>query len=120
MGTSVERSSDYSDYLAEHAEDDGIAWDTANAEDLYGFRAKTQGAIRRAHEDCRPTVLEVRTYRYYGHSVADANAKKYRPTEEIERHKNFHDPIRLWCKRLLDEAIITGKLIDQIDEEAKY
>jgi len=119
MGTSVERSSTFRNCLAQRAEGYGIAWDTANGEDLYEVRAKTQEAIQRAHEDCRPTVLEVRTYRYYGHSVADANAKKYRPTEEIERYKNFHDPIRLWCKRLLDEAVITGKLIDQIDEEAK-
>ncbi|QQY08284.1 MAG: pyruvate dehydrogenase (acetyl-transferring) E1 component subunit alpha [Candidatus Xiphinematobacter sp.] len=118
MGTSVERSSTFRNCLAQRAEGYGIAWDTANGEDLYEVRAKTQGAIQRAHKDCRPTVLEVRTYRYYGHSVADANAKKYRSTEEIERHKNFHDPIRLWSKRLLDEAIVTGKLIDQIDEEA--
>lgn len=120
MGTSVERSSAFKNCLAQRAEGYRIAWGVANGENLYEVRAKTQEAIQRAHEDCRPTVLEMRTYRYYGHSVADANAKKYRSIEEIERYKNFHDPIQLWRKRLLDEAVITEKLIAQIDEEAKY
>lgn len=120
MGTSVKRSSAFGDCLAKRAEGYRIAWDIANGENLYEVRAKTQEAIHRAHEDSRPTVLEIRTYRYYGHSVADANAKKYRSTEEIERYKNCHDPIQLWRKHLLNTAVITEKLIAQIDEDAKH
>ncbi len=41
-------------------------------------------------------IPEIATYRYYGHSVADANAKKYRTPEEIEKYKTYHDPVRLW------------------------
>jgi pyruvate dehydrogenase E1 component alpha subunit len=119
MGTSLERSSAVKTRLAERAEGYGIDWDSANGEDLYEVRAKTWEAITRAHEKCLPTVLEVDTYRYYGHSVADANAKKYRSADEIERYKTHHDPLRLWRKRLVDEGVLTEADADQLDAEVK-
>jgi len=119
MGTSLARSSAYKNCLAERADGYDIVWDIVNGEDLYEVRAKTANAIRRAHEQSRPTVLEVETYRYYGHSVADANAKKYRSEEEIERYKSFHDPINLWRKRVLEEGLATEEEIDAIDKETR-
>jgi len=119
MGTSMERSSAMRNCLAERAEGYGIAWDVANGEDLYEVRAKTWNAMHRAHEECLPFVLEVDTYRYYGHSVADANAKKYRSVEEIESYKTHHDPIRLWRRRLVEEKILTEEAIEEIDAEVK-
>ena len=60
----------------------------------------------------RPTVLEIDTYRYYGHSVADANAKKYRDPEEIEKYRKFHDPLQLWQTRLLAEKVSSTRNAD--------
>jgi len=119
MGTSLSRSSAFKESLASRAEGYNIAWDMVNGEDLYEVRAKTQVAIDRAHKESLPTVLEIATYRYYGHSVADANAKKYRTAEEIERYKHEHDPIQLWQKRLLEEGIITEEEIEAIDKAAR-
>ena len=119
MGTSLSRSSAFKDSLAERAEGYNIAWDIINGEHMYEIRAKTQIAVDRAHKECRPTVLEVDTYRYYGHSVADANTKKYRTPEEIERYKTYHDPLRLWQKRLLDEGVLTEAEAAEIDRAAK-
>jgi len=119
MGTSLERSSAKRSRLAERAEGYGIAWDIANGENLYEVRAKTSIAIQRAHDKSLPTVLEIDTYRYYGHSVADANAKKYRGADEIERYKTNHDPIRLWKKCLIDEGVITEAKADALDEAIK-
>lgn len=119
MGTSMERSSAMRNCLAERAEGYGIAWDAANGEDLYEVRAKAWTAMQRAHEESLPFVLEVDTYRYYGHSVADANAKKYRSAEEIERYKTHHDPIRLWRKRLADEKVLNEEQADAIDATVK-
>jgi pyruvate dehydrogenase E1 component alpha subunit len=107
MGTSLERSSAYKDCLAARAEGYNIEWDRVNGEDIYEIRAKTSVAIQRAHRESRPTVLEIATYRYYGHSVSDANAKKYRSQEEIENYRNLHDPIQLWQKTLIEEAVLT-------------
>jgi pyruvate dehydrogenase E1 component alpha subunit len=74
--------------------------------------------MEKARSQSRPHVLEVATYRYYGHSVADANAKKYRSPEEIERYKTEFDPITLWGKQLLKEQVITQAGIEKIDKEA--
>jgi pyruvate dehydrogenase E1 component alpha subunit len=120
MGTSLERSSAFRTCLAERAEGFAIDWDQVNGEDLYEVRAKTQVAIERAHRQSRPTVLEVDTYRYYGHSVADAKAKTYRSEEEIERYKQQHDPIRLWKSRLLQEGVLTEERYDEIDQAARH
>ncbi len=119
MGTSMERSSAMKSCLAQRAEGYDMDWDVANGENLYEVRAKTWDAIQRAHEESKPTILEVDTYRYYGHSVADANSKKYRSADEIERYKTHHDPIRLWRKQLLAEGVITEEKADEIDNEAK-
>ena len=119
MGTSLARSSAFKQMLAQRAEGYNIPWEHANGENIYEMRVKTQAAIDRAHEESRPTVLEIATYRYYGHSVADANARKYRTPEEIEHYKTYHDPLRLWQKRLIDEGILTEAQAEAIDHEAR-
>ena len=119
MGTSQNRSSAFKNCLAQRAEAYDMDWDLVNGEDLYEVRAKTQIAIERARKESMPTVLEIATYRYYGHSVADANAKKYRTPEEIEKYKTYHDPIRLWRRRLIEENVFTDIEADAIDKEAK-
>jgi pyruvate dehydrogenase E1 component alpha subunit len=119
MGTSQKRSSSYPESLAKRAEEYNIAWDVFKGEDVYEVRAKTQIAIDRAHNDCAPSLLEIQTYRYYGHSVADANAKKYRSPEEIEEYKANHDPLRIWSRHMVEEGILTEAQIEDIDVEAK-
>jgi pyruvate dehydrogenase E1 component alpha subunit len=116
MGTSLERSSAFRECLAQRAEGYAIDWDRCNGEDLYEVRAKTQSALDRAHRQSRPTVLEIDTYRYYGHSVADAKHKGgYRNEEEIERYKQNHDPIALWKARLVSEGILTEEQYDDME-----
>jgi len=119
MGTSQQRSSSFQETLAKRAEGYNMAWDVFNGEDVYEVRAKTQIAIDRAHNDSEPTLLEIQTYRYYGHSVADANAKKYRTPEEIEKYKANHDPLRIWSRRLMEEGILTEAEIEELDVQAK-
>ncbi|NWK56348.1 pyruvate dehydrogenase (acetyl-transferring) E1 component subunit alpha [Verrucomicrobiaceae bacterium N1E253] len=119
MGTSQTRSSAYKHCLAQRAEAYDMEWDVVNGEDLYEVRAKTQIAMERAKKESKPTVLEIDTYRYYGHSVADANAKKYRTPEEINQYRAHHDPLRLWRRRLVEEGVLTEEQADAIDKEAK-
>ena len=119
MGTSLKRSSAFKNSLAERAEAYGMAWDVFGGEDIYEVRARTHVAIERARQECQPTLLEIQTYRYYGHSVADANAKKYRTPEEIEEYKSKHDPLRIWSKRLMDEGILDEAQADEMDQKAK-
>lgn len=119
MGTSLERSSAIRHSLASRAEGFDVDWSLCGGFDLYELRANLGAVMEKARNQSRPHVLEVATYRYYGHSVADANAKKYRSPEEIERYKTEFDPISLWEKHLLKEKVITQAGIEKIDDEAK-
>ncbi len=118
MGTSLERSSAFRTNLAERAEGFAMDWDTCDGENFYEVRAKSSVAIERARKQSRPTVLEVDTYRYYGHSVADAKHKIYRSEEEIEKYKQNHDPIQLWKKQLLAEGVLTEHRYAEMDKAA--
>ncbi len=121
MGTSQKRSSAYKNCLAERADGYGIIWDLVNnGSDIYETRAKLSQALERAHNESRPTVIEITTYRYYGHSVADAKHKGgYRSAEEIEEYKQHFDPIGNWTHRLTEEGIITAEEATALDKEAK-
>jgi pyruvate dehydrogenase E1 component alpha subunit len=119
MGTSLERSSAYKNCLAARAEGYNMEWDRINGENIYEIRAKTWVAIQRAHNESRPTALQIDTYRYHGHSVSDANAKKYREAEEIEKYRKFHDPLRLWQVCLLEEGILTESQAGELDAAAQ-
>jgi pyruvate dehydrogenase E1 component alpha subunit len=105
MGTSQKRSS-AGEILAQRAIGYGIEWAVINGNSLYEVRARTYEAMQRARERSKPTLLEMRTYRYRGHSVADANAEKYRTKAEIETYKRDFDPITLFRAVLLREGIL--------------
>ena len=65
----------------------------ADGEDVYEVRADYPKGLGPGASESRPTVIEIDTYRYYGHSVADAKHKGgYRKEEEIEKYKKEHDP----------------------------
>jgi pyruvate dehydrogenase E1 component alpha subunit len=86
---------------------------------LYEVRAKVAEALERAHETSRPTVLELITYRYRGHSIADANAEKYRPKEEILEYQRTKDPIHLFETLLTQDGLLTESSIAEINDAAK-
>ncbi len=120
MGTSQDRSSVYPEGgLAQRAEAYRIDWTTAHGENLYDVRAKTSEAIERAHEKSRPTVLEIATYRYYGHSIADANHQKYRTKEEILEYQRNRDPIMVWQRILEEEGVLTADEAKEIENKAR-
>lgn len=119
MGTSQSRSSAYPSSLAQRAEAYGMDWEVFNGENIYEVRARTKLAIDRAHNESRPTVLEIATYRWEGHSVADANKMKYRTKEEVERFQKEHDPIQIWKRILLEEGVATEEDLIAINKEAQ-
>ncbi len=119
MGTSQQRSSAYTDYLAKRAEGYGMAWEQFNGADIYEVRAGVNKAIERAHNQSKPSIIEIATYRWEGHSVADANKFKYRTKEEVETFQNEHDPIQVWKRNLLSEGVATEEELKKIDKEAQ-
>lgn len=119
MGTSQERSSAHpEESLAARATAYNMKWAQIDGVSVYEIRAGVQEAIERAHKDSRPTLLEIMTYRHKGHSVADANAEKYRTKEEIQKYIEEHDPIDFWKKTLLEEGVITEDDYKEINRAA--
>jgi len=119
MGTSQERSSAFDGCLAKRAEGYGMAWDHFVGEDVFAVRAGVQNAIDRAHNESKPTLLEISTYRWEGHSVADANKHKYRTKEEVENYQKEHDPIQIMKRNLIEAGVATEDLLKTIDREAQ-
>lgn len=112
MGTSVERTSNVLDIykLADGFEMPGDSVDGMNPETVHEAVAR---AVKRAREKGGPTLLEIKTYRYKGHSISDPG--KYRTKEELEEYKS-KDPIHLTLKSIQDKGIATEEEIAAIDK----
>ncbi len=67
-------------------------------------REATQRAVERARKESLPTLLEVRTYRFMGHSMSDPG--NYRTRAEIEKYQE-RDPIKLFRARLEEKGMLT-------------
>lgn len=116
MGTSQARSS--AGDLAKRAEAYDMAWDVCNGHDVYEVRETTEKLLALAREKSKPSVLEIKTYRYRGHSVSDPDST-YRDRAEIEEYRRTKDPIQLFQNTLLAEGVLNEAVIEKIDNEAK-
>ncbi len=116
MGTAVERASAITE-LHKRGCAYGIEGMVADGMNVFAVYDAIKEAAKKARELNLPTLLEVRTYRYRGHSMSDPDSI-YRTKQEIEEEKK-RDPIEQMKKFLLDEKIATQKEIDHVDEEAK-
>jgi pyruvate dehydrogenase E1 component alpha subunit len=117
MGTAESRHS-AGDPLARRGDAFDIEWSVSNGHDIYEVRQTIADALAMAHDNSRPSVLEIVTYRYRGHSVADPD-QTYRSKEEIEEYKTNKDPLNLFRDKLLKEGCITEEQIKEIDGKAK-
>ncbi len=117
MGTSQARSS-AGKPLAKRAEGFDVDWDEVNGNDLYEVRYKTSKALESAHKNLRPSVLEIHTYRYRGHSMSDPD-QTYRTKEDIQAYRDQYDPIVLFQHVLEKEGILDKAKIESIDAKAK-
>jgi len=112
MGTSVERTSNVIDIykLADAYEMPGDAADGMHPETVHEAVSR---AAKRAREGDGPTLLELKTYRYKGHSISDP--QKYRTKEEVEEYKD-KDPITQVLKAIKDHKYASQKEIEDINK----
>ncbi len=116
MGTSQARSS--AGELAKRAEGYDMPWGQCNGHDVYEVRATMDKFLTLAREKNQPSTVEIDTYRYRGHSVADPD-NTYRTKAEIEEYRKTKDPIQLFQNVLLAEGVLTEATAAKIDEEAR-
>jgi pyruvate dehydrogenase E1 component alpha subunit len=81
-------------------------------------RAATQEAVDRARKDQIPTLLEVRTYRFMGHSMSDAVSGTYRTKAELDEYMK-RDPIVLLRMHMLENGELTDEELQRTDAEIK-
>ena len=126
MGTPVERASAEPE-LYKRACAYRIHGERVDGDDLEAMLEASDRLLSRARDERRPAVLEAMTYRYRGHSVADAGLD-YRSKEEIQQRRAEHDPIRIIADRLKargeltddDEARIEERQRRRVDEAVAF
>ena len=116
MGTSVARSSALQDFSKRGVSFNipGIQVDGMDVE-------KVMEAGGEAIAHCRagkgPIILEMKTYRYRGHSMSDP--AKYRTKEEVSEMREKRDPIETFGRKLLDGGVLTEQDMKAIDNDIK-
>jgi pyruvate dehydrogenase E1 component alpha subunit len=116
MGTSVSRSSHITD-LYKRGEGFGIPGMQVDGMDIFAVEKAAKEAADFVRSGKGPILLELKTYRYRGHSMSDP--AKYRSKEEVQEKRDHHDPISNLKKYLLDNNIIKEEELDLIDDEIK-
>jgi pyruvate dehydrogenase E1 component alpha subunit len=117
MGTSLERASAIHD-IYERGAAYNMERGSCDGQDVFAVRAAVQEAVTRARTESAPTLLEVRTYRFMGHSMSDAVSGTYRPKSELEEWQK-RDPIVLLREHMQQQKELTDDQLRELDEEMK-
>src|SRR6266536_1544881 len=115
MGTSLERAMASQD-ISQKACAYDIAAEFVDGMDVLAVREATLRAVERARTSYLPTLLEVRTYRFMGHSMSDPG--NYRTRAEIERYQE-RDPIKLFTASLKEERVMSDSDFQRIEADVK-
>ncbi len=116
MGTSVKRSTMSRTYW-ERGAAYGIAGEEVDGMDVLAVKAAGERAVEHCRSGRGPYILEVKTYRYRGHSMSDP--AKYRTREEVQKMKEERDPIEHVRSLLLTGNHATEDDLKTIDREIK-
>jgi pyruvate dehydrogenase E1 component alpha subunit len=116
MGTSVKRST-MSKTFWERGAAYGIAGEEVDGMDVLAMKAAGERAVAHCRSGEGPYILEVKTYRYRGHSMSDP--AKYRTREEVQKMKDERDPIEHVRSMLLTGSHATEDDLKAIDREIK-
>ena len=112
MGTSVERTSNVID-IYKLADGYEMPADTIDGMSPESVHEGVGRAVKRAREKGGPTLLEIKTYRYKGHSISDP--QKYRTKEEVDEYKS-KDPIQMILKTIMDNKFAKQEEMDTINK----
>ena len=115
MGTSVERASASHD-LSKNGVPWGIPGQQVDGMDVLAVKAAADEAVAACRAGKGPYLLEVKTYRYRGHSMSDP--AKYRTREEVQMMRTQNDCIEN-ARRRLEALDVDEKAIKAIDDEVK-
>jgi pyruvate dehydrogenase E1 component alpha subunit len=116
MGTSVKRASSET-ALHKRGISFGIPGEEVDGMDVEAVKRAAEKAVKHARGGNGPYILEMKTYRYRGHSMSDP--AKYRTREEVDDIRSHHDPIDLIKKRLVEGGHATEDELKALDKDVK-
>ncbi len=116
MGTAVKRSTAET-HLYRHGAGMGIPGKQVDGMDVIAVRDAGEEAVAHCRAGKGPILLEMKTYRYRGHSMSDP--AKYRSKDEVNKMRAEHDPIDQVRQRLLDAGFATEDDLKAIDKDVK-
>jgi pyruvate dehydrogenase E1 component alpha subunit len=112
MGTSLERAMSLQD-VSQKACAYEVASEFVDGMDVLAVREAVIRAAERARDMSLPTLLEIRTYRFMGHSMSDPG--NYRTRAEIEKYQE-RDPIKLFTQSLKETGVLDDKSLKEIED----
>ena len=116
MGTSVERASATTD-LYRRGENFGIPGVQVNGMNVLDVKAAADEVVAYVRGGNGPYVMEMKTYRYRGHSMSDP--AKYRTKEEVSAVRKESDPLDNLRAHLLDNKLVDEAALKEFDREVK-
>ena len=116
MGTSVERSSAETHFY-KRGSSFNIPGEQVDGMDVVAVHAAGEKAIAWCRAGNGPTILELKTYRYRGHSMSDP--AKYRSREEVAAVREKRDPIEHLAQKLIAEKRATEDELKAVDKETR-
>ena len=116
MGTSVERPSSTKE-LYKRGESFGISGKQVDGMNFFTVYEAVKEATDFIRKNSTPFLLEVKTYRYRGHSMSDP--AKYRTKEEVEEYKKHRDPLLLMKNFISKNNTISEEELKSIDKEVR-
>ncbi len=117
MGTAVERASAINN-IYERAASYDMHRAVVDGQDVLAVRSAIEEAVGRARADQSPTLLEMRTYRFMGHSMSDAVSGTYRTKAELDEYLK-RDPIALLRAHMEQRGTLTEAVLQEMDTEIK-
>jgi pyruvate dehydrogenase E1 component alpha subunit len=117
MGTAVARASAVKNLSVR-----GNAYDmpaeTVDGQDVLVVREAMDRAVARARSESKPTLLEIRTYRFVGHSMSDAAHGTYRSKDEVEEYRR-RDPIKVLAEQMRAAGTLDDARWSALEAEVK-
>jgi pyruvate dehydrogenase E1 component alpha subunit len=117
MGTAIERASAVTE-LYKRGASYNIEGIEVDGQDVLAVRDAMTRVVERARTRQLPTLVEIQTSRFVGHSMSDAASGTYRSKAELEAEEE-RDPVALFTAKLVEAGEITKAEFDKMDEEIK-
>lgn len=115
MGTSIERSSANTQY---YHRGDVVPGLQVDGMDVLAVREAMRWSKEHANKGLGPSILELKSYRFRGHSMSDPGVS-YRSAEEVAQMRASRDPIENLRKKILDNEFATAEELKAIEKQAR-